>query len=332
MVFGQGRTVAPTLNVKPGRAMRALGELLRKQDPDPFSLFDASLELLVRQFMVDHAVVAKLSRGKLDSFWWVQAGAGAREPMELHQSLNLCERVLREPEGCLALGSVFPSEGGPSLRAFAGVILRERGQAVGTLAVLHSQPFAFSIEDLDFIRSVAGLVGRVLEMENLKYELQVAQDSLALSSAVVQDSALESATTGLPNARYLEVWLKGYLHHARRHKETMGLALWEMQDPAALKALAKVAQSLRGNDLLAELAPGRFLLLLPVTPQEGAEVLLDRVGAQLGRPPMGATLWMPDRDDLMLRGALLRAGLALGEAAREGGGVSWKLPTQVSLD
>jgi hypothetical protein len=97
MVFPQDRSGRLPLNVKPGRAMRALGELLRNQDPDPFTLYDASLELLVRQFLVDHAVMMRLSQGKLDTFWWVQAGTGAREPMELHHSLRLWEQVLESP-------------------------------------------------------------------------------------------------------------------------------------------------------------------------------------------------------------------------------------------
>lgn len=333
MVFAQDRLGRPAREVKPGRAMRALGELLRNQDPDPFTLFDTSLELLVRQFMVDHAVIMRLSQGKLDTFWWVQAGTGAREPVELHQSLKLCERVLQEPEGSLALGTVFATEGGPWLRAFAGVVLRERGVPVGAVAVLHSQPFAFGPEDLDFIKSVAGLLGRVMELENMKYELQVARESLALSSAVVQDSALESAVTGLPNGRYLEVWMQGHMHQARRNKESLSLALWEGRGEKDGKDLRKAVASLRGNDLLVELAPNRFLLLLPQTLQEGAAILLERLGAELGNPPMGATLWMPDRDDLRLQAALRRAEQALQEGQKEKAtGVRWKLATLVNLE
>lgn len=334
MVFSRDRPSRPALEVKPGRAMRALGELLRNQDPDPFTLFDSSLELLVRQFMVDHAVIMRLSQGKLDTFWWVQAGTGAQEPVELHQSLKLCERVLKEPDGSLALGTVFASEGGPWLRAFAGVVLRERGVPVGTLAVLHSHPFTFGSDDLDFIKSVAGLLGRVLELENMKYELKVAQESLALSSAVVQDSALESAATGLPNGRYLDIWIQGHMHMARRNKESLSLARWDAQGAADGKKLKKVESSLRGNDLLVELAPNRFLLLLPQTLKEGAAILLKRVSAELGHPPMGATLWMPDRDDLLLHAALRRAETALQESLKEGAtnGVQWKLPTLVNLD
>ena len=330
--MGQSRAGKLGPDVKPGRAMRALGELLRNQDPDPFMLFDATLELLVRQFGVDHAVITRLAQGKLDTFWWVQAGRGAREPLELNQSLRLCERVLEEPEGCLALGTVFPSEGGPWLRAFAGVVLRERGRPVGTLAVLHSHPFAFSGDDLDFIRSVAGLLGRVLELENLKYEFQVAQDSLALSTAVVEDSVLESSATGLPNARFLDVWIKGHMHQARRQKESLVLALWEVKASSHKKALASISKGLRGNDLLVEVSADRFLLLLPHTAQEGAQILLDRLHRELKCPPMGATIWMPDRDDLMLRAALRRADEALLASAREGDGIHWRLGTLVNLD
>ena len=212
------------------------------------------------------------------------------------------------------------------------MIVRQLGVPVGTLAVLHSHPFVFAQEDLEFLQSVAGLVGRVLELENLKFELQNAQDSLELSAAVVQDSALESRTSGLPNARFLDVWIKGNLHHGRRYKESLSLALWELREDAPRAALRAFSQGLRGNDLLVELAPHRFLLLMPMTLPEGAEVVLARLQADLGHPPMGATLWMPDRDDLMLRGALLRAGQALKEAAREGSGLRWKLPALVTLD
>lgn len=335
MAIGRGRPSKPTLEIKPGRAMRALGELLRNDGLDPFALFDASLELLIRQFMVDHALITRISEGQLDTFWWVQAGNGAREPMAVHQSLRLCQRVLQEPEGSLALGTVSPSEGGAWLRAFAGVVLREGGKPIGTLAVLHGQPFVFSNEDLDFIKSVAGLLGRALEIENLKFKLEVAQESLALSTAVVQDSALESAVSRLPNGRFFEVWMKGHMHQARRQNQILSLAVWEgAQGGTSPDLLRQVAQSLRGDDLLVELAVGRYLILLPHTNQEGAEILLTRVRKDLGQPFMGATLWLPERDDLMMRAGLRRAEQARQEAVRDGGGgaLRWKLPTLVTLE
>lgn len=329
---GRNRLQKPALDIKPGRAMRALGELLRNDGLEPFALFDACLELLIRQFMADHALITRVSEGKLDTFWWVQAGNGAQEPTAVHQSLRLCERVLEEAEGNLVLGSVSRAEGGSWLRAFAGVVLREGGHPVGTLAVLHSQPFVFSPEDLDFIRSVAGLLGRGMEIENLKFQLEVARESLALSSAVVQDSALETATTGLPNGRFLEIWMKGHMHRARRQKEVLSLAIWE--GAHAGETLRALAQSLRGDDLMVELSRGRFLLLLPQTQQEGAEIILNRILQELGNPPMGATLWLPGKDDLLMRTAQRRAELARQESARNpgGSGLLWKLPTLVSLE
>jgi GGDEF domain-containing protein len=168
----------------------------------------------------------------------------------------------------------------------------------------------------------------------MKYELQVAQESLALTNAVVQDSALESEATGLPNARYLDIWIQGHMHHARRNKESLGLALWAGKGKLDGPRLRKVVRTLRGNDLLVELSPNRFLLLLSQTLQDGATILLERLAAELGNPPMGATLWMPDRDDLLLHAALRRAESALQDALKEGGshGIRWKLPTLVNLD
>lgn len=330
--FMRNRVVRPVAEVRPGRALQALGELLRKPDLDPFALFDAALELLIRQFMVDHALITRITEGRLDTFWWVAAGTGAKAPVELQQGLRLCERVLLEPEGCLALGSVFPTEGGPWLQAFAGAVLREGGRSIGTLAILHSQPYAFCQSDLELIRSVAGLLSRAMEIENLRYQLQVAQDTLALSTAVAEDSALEGTTTGLPNGRFLDLWMKGHLHHARRQKETLAVALWEWTTPPpGMRTVQKVAQRLRGDDLLVELTPRRFLLLLPQTSAEGAETLLRRVRAELGNPTMGATMWLPDRDDLLLNAALRRAEQARVEAHKDGSGLRWKAPTLVAF-
>ena len=331
MDFERIRFKQPVMDIRPGRAMQVLGELLRKQNLDPFALCDAALELLIRQFMVDHALITRLSEGHLDTFWWVAAGTGAKAPVEVQQSLRLCERVLKEPEGFLALGSVFEAEGGPWLQAFAGVVLREGGRAIGTLAILHSHPYVFCDGDIEFIKSVAGLLERALEIENLRYQLQVAQDSLALTAAVAQDSSLEGSATGLPNGRFLEVWMRGHMHHARRQKETLCLALWEWTAKAPdAEVIRTVAKSLRGDDVLVELSPRRFLLLLPQTLQEGAQILLDRIGPELGNPSMGVTLWLPDRDDLLLNAAMRRAEQARQES--RAGGIHWKFPTQVALD
>ena len=333
MDFGRSRSKKPVMDVRPGRAMQALGELLRKRDLDPFALFDAALELLVRQFVVDHALITRLSEGHLDTFWWVAAGTGAKVPVEVQKSLRLCERVLKEPEGHLVLGSLFEEEAGPGIRAFAGVVLREGGRSIGTLAILNGHPYAFCDGDIEFIKSVGGLLERALEIENLRYQLRVSQDSLALTTAVAQESTLEGGWSGLPNGRFLDVWMKGHMHHARRQKETLCVALWEWQGKAPGAAeIRRIAQGLRGDDLMVELAPNRLLLLLPQASQEGAQVLLERVSRELGNPPMGATLWLPDRDDLMLNAAMRRAEQARQESLQGSGGIRWKHPTQVTLE
>ena len=97
------------------------------------------------------------------------------------------------------------------------------------------------------------------------------------------------------------------------------------------ETIRKVVGTLRGNDLLVELGLRRFLLILPQTLQEGAQVLLDRIRVELGNPAMGATLWLPERDDLLLGAALRRAEQARVEALAAGGGIQWRASTLVLL-
>jgi len=165
----------------------------------------------------------------------------------------------------------------------------------------------------------ANLFSKTLEVENLKHELRVTRDALDLTSAVVEDSALESSATRLPTRPYLDIWLKANLYLARRRGEAMAVAQFQLElSPDRRRRLKEVAEALRGEDLLVDLGHQAFLLLLPRTPQEGAQILLDRIRQRLGAVPMGATLWNPlhrtDRDDLALKKASHRVALALGRS------------------
>ncbi len=169
------------------------------------------------------------------------------------------------------------------------------------------------------VKALANLFSKTLEVENLKHELRVTRDALDLTSAVVEDSALESSATRLPTRPYLDIWLKANLYLARRRGEAMAVAQFQLElSPDRRRRLKEVAEALRGEDLLVDLGHQAFLLLLPRTPQEGAQILLDRIRQRLGAVPMGATLWNPlhrtDRDDLALKKASHRVALALGRS------------------
>ncbi len=104
----------------------------------------------------------------------------------------------------------------------------------------------------------------------------------------------------------------------------MALLLWSQpMVPGTKGRLANASSLLRGEDLLVELSADQYLLLLPHTSREGAEVLLHRVQAILGGHPTGATLWLPDGKDMTLKSALKRVGKAFSDASREGSTLVW---------
>jgi GGDEF domain-containing protein len=196
--------------------------------------------------------------------------------------------------------------------------------AFGTLCVQHHAPHPFTSADLALLKTMGHLMARTLDSENLKQELRAALDALELSSAIVEDSALLSARSGLPNRRYLDIWLRASLFMARRRREPMILALWSQPMLPGIKGrLAAFAGHLRGEDLLVELSADQYLLLMPHTSDTGAEVLLARLWTTLGDHPTGATLWLPDGKDMTLKSALRRVAKAFTDASREGAAVIW---------
>lgn len=307
--------------------LSALSDLLQDSRSDAARLFEHGLDMLVQTFRVDQALLTRVTHLGHEVLWWASAPdtpltgifetpekgfcpfviANPERPLTIRDSAH--EPHWRKASGYLELG----------IRAYAGVALMVGDQVHGTLCVQHHAPRAFSRAELALLKTLGHLVERTLETENIKQELQAAMDALELSSAVVEDSALVSARSGLPNRRYLDIWLRASLFMARRRREPMALALWSQpMVPGTKGKLAAAAAHLRGEDLLLELSADQYLLMLPHTADTGADVLLDRLQQSLGLHPTGATLWLPDGKDMTMKSALSRAAKAFTDANREG--------------
>ncbi len=312
--------------------LAALSELLQNTHTDPARLFEHGLALLVQALGVDRALLTRVTGLGHEVFWWATAPRASMTGIFESPEKGYCPFVIAHPDrpltipdaqadprwrkspGCVELG----------IRAYAGVALKDGDRATGTLCVQHHAPRAFTRAELALLRTMGHLLSRTLEAENLKRELQAALDALELSSAIVEDSALTSARSGLPNRRYLDIWLKSSLFMARRRKEAMTLALWSQPLVTGTKGrLAAAGGHLRGEDLLVELSADQYLLLLPHTSSDGAEVLLQRLREALGAHPTGATLWLPDGKDMTLKSALHRVAKAFTEANRQGLDLVW---------
>lgn len=315
-----------------GDHLTALGDFVERAFPDPAQLFDHGLNLLVQQLDVDRAVMIRVTKMGYEAFWWATA-EGIEPDRAIHNpALNFCPMVLQHPDRSLVIKdaltdkelqghSAFHELG---VRAYIGVPLRQSNKFIGVLSVQSSRPMPFTRAEIAMVNAMANLFSKTLEIENLKHELHMTREALDLTSAVVEDSALETAKTHLPNLHYLDIWLKANLYLARRRAEPMVIARWFLPLHSDTRGLLReIADALRGEDLLVDLGHDAFQLLLPRTGILGAEILLERIRAKIGPIPMGAALWHPlhkaDRDDLSQHQATRRAIEALQRSQNRGG-------------
>jgi GGDEF domain-containing protein len=333
----------------------ALEALDRCGAAEPEDLFRTGLDLLVRQLGVDRALVASQDGRSLEYLWSATGPVPPRDAAagpELDPGLNFCGQVLGGAGATLVIADAardprwaqHPALVRLGIRAYIGAPLRRSGQVAGVLSVHSRTARTWETGEVALVNVLAGVFGQALEVACLKAELSQAQAILDLTSAVVEDQALDNPRTGLPSRRYLEVWCRSNLVQARRRREVLALAVWaQPPQPGRDGALRRLAGSLRGGDLLADLGQDRFLLVLPRTTRTGAEVVLGRLRQALGPVPVGATLWnplvRPDRDAPNLEPAIRRAQAALVRGVEpvgpeaDDGCVAWSVlePSQASF-
>ena len=312
------------------RQLQALGSLGERAIGNPGELFEKGLALLVKQLGVSRAVVATRTELGLEALW------NAPEGPVPDPAAGFCPEVLTREDRTLVIRDAATdpmwsdhtawTTGG--VRSYVGTVLRHSGKAFGVLSVQDGKARVWKRTEVAMVNILAHWFSRAFEVEALRSELWRTQEALDLTSAVVEDSALESPQTGLPNRHYLDVWIRSSLFLARRRGETMAVATWVQPKERNLKRTLKcLADSLRGEDLLVDMGHDRMLLLLPRTTQAGAAVLLDRVRLEAGQVTLGATLWnpllKPDREDKSLETSFHRAHAALASASL--GEVNWNL-------
>lgn len=305
----------------------ALERLLETGPQDPTQLFDRGLALLVQHLRADQVFICRATDLGMEVFWWSTANGEAPDLAVQELAFELCPRVLEQPGGHLLLrhteGSWQTSAAGA--RTFLGVPLTRSDRVAGVLSVLDHGARTFGKRELALVKAVAALMGRTLEIEQLKYEMHHLRETLDLTRAVMEDGALRAPGSDLPTLRHMDLWLKPTLALAHRTGEAMTLAWWRL--PGPLDDLLKLASTLRGEDLLVDLGGDAFLLLLPRTDQRKAVHLLEHLRDRLGPVPMGATLWYPaGPDDPHLHQAQKRAKTAYFKSLDGGGAsVAWEL-------
>jgi GGDEF domain-containing protein len=213
-------------------------------------------------------------------------------------------------------------------KAALGCALRRRDRVKALLFVFFDQPRAFPRAEFALLEAVAGFMGQVVEIEDLKQSLHRLEDTLAVTRAVMEDSSTRDAETELPNQRYLEIWQRAILSSETRPDSlVVAECRVDVRDRKDVARILKAAEGVRAGDLVARVAPGRFLVIFQHTPRSIAHVLLLRLRMQLGGAPMGATLWVPGAEGQGLESCQPRLDAALAESrAMAQPALVWRLP------
>lgn len=302
--------------------LTALDALGRVGLGSPGALFDQGLQLLTQQLHVEQAAVLLQTEQGLERIW----PAPAEGEPEADLSFTFAARALSHPNRPLVIRDAAQDPQWADhwqrlgVRSTLCVPLCGSGKVLGVLVVESAQARDWRRTEIAMVSIMAHLFSKTFEVEALRADLWRTREALELTSAVVADNALESPLTGLPNRHYLEIWTRSSLYLARRKGEPMAVATWtQPAEPGQKQTLKRIADALRGEDLLVDLGQDQLLLLLPGTDAAGAAVLLDRVRAVTGRRAMGATLWdpllAPDCNHGSLDAALGRARSAQEESA-----------------
>jgi hypothetical protein len=325
--------------LEPGAAalenlVEAIQTLLRVASMDDPLFLAHGLALLMKHMRADQAYFVTVQGGVLMTQWWLPERPDRQAPPQIP---TLCEWLLENPHRILVLRNVprdrrwheDPDLKAEGIRAVAGVALHENGNVRGLVFLQFRKPHDFARAELALLATVANSLSRILEIENLKTALSDLEDFLAITKAVVEDSSIQDPVTGLPNMRYLEIWLQANLAAATREHEVMTVAEWDLdaENPEGQKRLKEITDRIRAGDLLVAMGHNHYLLVLPKMPKGLGQIFLLRLGQKLGGTAMGATLWIPEVDDLGLDSVRRRLKQAWQEShdhpAHE---LVWKLP------
>lgn len=299
---------------------------------DPFVLAK-SLEMLVNQLGAAQATLVMVTGGLAETRWWHPEEEDDEPPAAIP---SFCEWLVEHPERTLVVRDMatgphardLADPGAIPHKAALGCVVRQ-GEGIKTLLfVFFDQTRTFPRAEFALLEAVAGFMGRVVEIEDLKQSLNRLEDALAITRAVMEDSSTRDAETDLPNLRYLEIWQKALLGSDQRPKSlVVAECQLVVQNREDVARVLKAAEGVRAGDLVVRVAHGRFQIIFQHTPRSVAHILLLRFRMQLEGAPMGATLWVPGPEGLPLESCQPRLDAALAESrAMEQPALVWHLP------
>ncbi len=332
---------------------KALGELIRYQNVDNCSVYvpdEERLRCVAGISMAEsHETVAGLNELKSKRVSMIfEAGEGLAGMAYETGQLQYCRNCAQSQEFL-----PNPNSGAEQPGSVISAPIKMGERVLAVLNASHPLPEYFEPWQQHTLSLFCSSLGQILHNHRMLHDLEfvVEQRTQELRKALHEAETLQKRyeqlstideLTGLNNRRYFFSEAEGMLARARRHEQICSLMLLDVDffkqindewghvvGDKVLCAIADVIrQEARGGDLVARVGGEEFVIMLPESGIEGADLMARRVqerlarldfGAQIGNLKLTASIgisgYFPERDQQVTLHALVDQLYAQADSA-----------------
>ena len=281
-------------------------------DTAPEVEFDVTTRVAASLFNAPIALVALMDRDRL----WFKSRHGL-EVTQLDRQIAFCAHAIVAPDELLVINDLQQDarfddnplvHGGPGIRFYAGAPLRDpHGLALGTLAVLSTEPREFAASQRDLLRDLSVSVMTAIEARHraLTLKQMATTDSLTgLANRIQFQSAMAGAFREAQQSGQAVVVMYLDLDGFKGVNDSLGHGAGD----AVLREVARrLAALMRNGETLARLGGDEFAIVMRGGADlRGAQALAERIVVAL-QPPVA----LPG-------GEAVPIGVSIGVASQDG--------------
>ncbi len=259
-------------------------------DTAPEVEFDVTTRIAASLFNAPIALVALMDRDRL----WFKSRHGL-DVAQLDRQIAFCAHAIVQPDELLVINDLRQDvrfdanplvHGAPGIRFYAGAPLRDaHGRALGTLAVLSTEPREFSAVQRELLRDLSVSVMTAIESRHRALVLKemATTDSLTgLANRIQFQSAIALAFRQAEQAGQSVALLSMDLDGFKGVNDSLGHGAGD----AVLREVARrLSLLMRNGETLARLGGDEFAIVMRGGPdRRGAQALAERIVEALQRP------------------------------------------------